>query len=131
MNTHVRERERCVRTFEMVETEALRPRIEAAIESLLALLDEIDGDADQEMDEDEEDDSPEDGGDLEHDIAEWGVADRDALDLILEDICAKRTLDSVTPDWRREEWQRANKRLSRKLRPLAKARRARLQANKK
>lgn len=75
MNMHGRERERCVRTFEMVETEALRPRIEAAINTLLALLDELDGDADLEpsfgelrpgaADEAEEDDPGEDGADCE------------------------------------------------------------------
>ncbi len=72
MNTHVRERERCARKFEMVETCALRDRLEDTIEALIALLDAIDGDADLEptfgdipasgFDEGEEDDAEEDDG---------------------------------------------------------------------
>ncbi len=54
MGTHVRERETHIREFVMVERQALRQRMEAAIESLLALLDELEGDADLESANDDE-----------------------------------------------------------------------------
>ena len=49
MGIHFRERERCVPVWLTIEP-ATRTRIEAAIENLLALLDQIDGDCDQEPD---------------------------------------------------------------------------------
>jgi hypothetical protein len=49
-------------------TAALRSRLQATIENLIALADEIDGD-----------ENLEDGGDLEFDPAERGIADHDAL----------------------------------------------------
>lgn len=54
MGTHDRERETHVREFVMVEQAALRRRMEAAIDSMLALLDELDGDPDLEPDNDDE-----------------------------------------------------------------------------
>lgn len=47
MGTHVRDQER--RDFTMVEVREVRRRAEAAIETLLALLDDLDGDADVEQ----------------------------------------------------------------------------------
>lgn len=134
MGSHVSERESHVREFEMVETGALRARLEGAIEALISLLDQLDDDPDREpsfgnvwdssLDELEEDDPPEDGGDAEpwlgsrelypslapcyregwdqrrwghgkrsdcemdagdepeYDEADWGIADRDALQLV-------------------------------------------------
>lgn len=55
MNSMVRERERCVRTFVELPV-ALRPVIEDTIERLMQLLDEIDVDADAEEDDPQEDD---------------------------------------------------------------------------
>lgn len=49
MGIHFRERESCVPVWLTIEP-ATRRRIEAAIENLLALLDQIDGDCDQEPD---------------------------------------------------------------------------------
>lgn len=57
-------------TLFMPVTRSMRKRLESAIESLVALLDEIDGDPDYEDDERE----------LDH--AEDGVADGQALDII-------------------------------------------------
>lgn len=57
MGTHVRERERCVPEFTMVEVGALRACVEETIEWLIAILDALDGDHD-----DEEGDPPEDDG---------------------------------------------------------------------
>lgn len=55
MHMHSSERENYVRDFVMVEQGMLRHRLEAAIESMLALLDELDGDAaDYEPDNDDE-----------------------------------------------------------------------------
>lgn len=54
MGTHVRERERCVRTFVELPL-TLRPAIEDAIERLMELLDEMDGEPDIEPDPDFED----------------------------------------------------------------------------
>lgn len=56
MGIHVRERESFVPYFVMVERRRLRMRAEAAIESLLAILDEIDGDPDLENHDPELDD---------------------------------------------------------------------------
>ncbi|MGQ3674019.1 hypothetical protein ACT6QH_00725 [Xanthobacter sp. TB0139] len=53
MGTHVRERESHVLEFVMVERELLRRRMEAAIEAMLVMLDELDGDPDLEPEEDE------------------------------------------------------------------------------
>ncbi|WAC25754.1 hypothetical protein [Ancylobacter sp. SL191] len=60
MGTHVREHPNSVRRFELIETTALRRRMERAVEALLAALDDMDGDPDI-----EEDDPPEDGHDAE------------------------------------------------------------------
>jgi hypothetical protein len=60
MRTHFSERANSVRTFEMVETTALRRRIEDTVERLLIMLDEIDGDPDLEAEEPEHDDDVED-----------------------------------------------------------------------
>lgn len=49
MGIHFRERESCVPVWLTIEP-ATRRRIEAAIENLLALLDQIDGDCDLEPD---------------------------------------------------------------------------------
>ncbi|GGE96167.1 hypothetical protein H1W37_03775 [Stappia taiwanensis] len=49
MGIHFRERGRCVPVWLTIEP-ATRARIEAAIENLVALLDQIDGDYDQEYD---------------------------------------------------------------------------------
>lgn len=54
MGTHVRERETHIRDFVMVEQATLRRRMEAAIDSMLALLDELDGDPDLEASNDDE-----------------------------------------------------------------------------
>jgi len=54
MNSMVRERERCVRTFVELPL-ALRPAIEDAIERLMELLDEMDGEPDIEPEPDFED----------------------------------------------------------------------------
>lgn len=54
---------------------SMRSLIEDAVESLLLLLDEIDGDADIEMDDPpEEDDPAEDGGDAEPNLGAPGAA---------------------------------------------------------
>ncbi|RTL97429.1 hypothetical protein EJV44_08935 [Ancylobacter aquaticus] len=62
MGTHVRDRRRHVREFIMIERFALRERMEAAVESMLALLDELEGDTDREPDfgdwEPDNDDEP-------------------------------------------------------------------------
>lgn len=54
MGTHGRERETHIREFVMIEQAALRRRMEAAIDSMLALLDELDGDPDLEASNDDE-----------------------------------------------------------------------------
>jgi hypothetical protein len=54
MDTHLRGRPSFVRTFEMIETEALRRRMEAAIETMIAALDALDGDTDSEPATDDE-----------------------------------------------------------------------------
>lgn len=54
MHTHFGERPSHVRRFEMVETQSLRRRMEAAIEALIASLDALDGDADFEPANDDE-----------------------------------------------------------------------------
>lgn len=54
MGTHAGERERYVREFVMVEQARLRARMEAAIEAMLAMLDELEGDVDLEPDNDDE-----------------------------------------------------------------------------
>ncbi|MEJ1939046.1 hypothetical protein WDZ92_53280, partial [Nostoc sp. NIES-2111] len=54
MHTHFGERRSHVRTFEMVETDKVRRRMERAVEALLAALDEMDGDPDCEPDSDGE-----------------------------------------------------------------------------
>lgn len=48
MRTHFGERGSYVPEFVMVDTQRLRARMEAAVDTLLALLDEMDGDADAE-----------------------------------------------------------------------------------
>lgn len=53
-------------------TPTMRLRLATTIENLIALLDEIDGD-----------ENLEDGGDLEFDYAEAGIADHDALHAVL------------------------------------------------
>jgi hypothetical protein len=55
-------------TIFLAVTPTMRLRITTTIENLIALLDEIDGD-----------ENLEDGGDLEFDYAEAGIADHDAL----------------------------------------------------
>lgn len=83
-----------MREFVMVERQQLRLRAEAAIETLLRLLDEIDGDADLEPDGDELDDD----GDLREPELGWcgtgtgwrgddvdGESSRVALNADLED----------------------------------------------
>ncbi|UOK71554.1 hypothetical protein [Ancylobacter polymorphus] len=92
MNVHTRE-------FVMVERQRLRERAERAIEALIAMLDELEGDPDEEDGGDDEPDSdgepslgweggrPElfGGGtghwdcDCEHDQAEDGIADAEGL----------------------------------------------------
>ncbi|GLK74662.1 hypothetical protein KHC23_23035 [Ancylobacter dichloromethanicus] len=92
MNAHTRE-------FVMVERQRLRARAERTIEALIGLLDELDGDPDEEDGGDEEPDSEgepslgwEDGRperfgggtgrrdcDCEHDQAEDGIADAEGL----------------------------------------------------
>jgi hypothetical protein len=89
MHTHFGERPSHVRRFEMVETQSLRRRMEAAIEALIASLDALDGDTDREADAADDEDGADlevvcedegcDGGDRESDMAEYGVADGDAL----------------------------------------------------
>lgn len=56
MGTHVRERERHVREFVMVDQARLRERIEATIEAMIAMLDELEGDPDLEPDTHDEPD---------------------------------------------------------------------------
>lgn len=65
MGHHVRERKNSVRSFVTVEETSLRARMEAAIEIMLALLDDLDGEPDLEPEENEidlddegEDDDP-------------------------------------------------------------------------
>lgn len=89
------------RHFTMIESGRLRARMEAAIETMLALLDELEDDSDLEPDTDLEpgaDDEPTLGwpesgvgalgentflpDEAEDDPAEWGLADRDALDIL-------------------------------------------------
>lgn len=86
MNTHTR-------SFVMVEQGRLRERIEAAIESLLLVLDQLDSDPDLEPDNDDEPSlgwegfSPASFGggcslgslDCEWDLAENGIADWEGL----------------------------------------------------
>ncbi|WP_341991851.1 hypothetical protein [Azorhizobium sp. AG788] len=48
MRTHFGERGSYVPEFVMVDTQRLRARMEAAVDTLLALLDEMDGDPDLE-----------------------------------------------------------------------------------
>lgn len=106
MGTHVRERESYIRDFVMVEQGSFRRQVEAAIERLIDLLDQIDVDPDLEPDNDNEPwlaaPEPEvpsfptwvaesshygsqtswSGGgllDLEDDPAELGIADRGGL----------------------------------------------------
>lgn len=55
MGIHVRERPSLVPEYVMVERRELRARAEAAIETLISLLDEIDGDVDREDNGDFED----------------------------------------------------------------------------
>ncbi|MDR6955966.1 alcohol dehydrogenase class IV [Ancylobacter sp. 3268] len=66
MAPHAGEQENYVRSFTMVEQTGLRKRTEAAIDALMALLDELDGDPDIEDDGTAEDD-------IDH-AAEWGCA---------------------------------------------------------
>jgi len=66
MNAHIRQ-------FTMVEEFALRQRIERVIETLLAVLDQLDPDPDIEGNELEDD------GDQEWDEAENGVGDWEGL----------------------------------------------------
>lgn len=54
MGTHVREPERHVREFVMVDQSRLRERIEATIEAMIAMLDELEGDPDFEPGNDDE-----------------------------------------------------------------------------
>ncbi len=56
MNMHLRERPSHVRTFEMIETQALRRRMEAAIETMIAALDELDGEPDLELEVEHDED---------------------------------------------------------------------------
>lgn len=89
MHTHFGERPSHVRRFEMVETQSLRRRMEAAIEALIASLDAIDGDIDLEHEDSDFEDGADlevvcedegcDGGDRESDTAEHGIAHPDAL----------------------------------------------------
>lgn len=86
------------RHFTMIESGRLRARMEAAIETMLALLDELEADPDLEPDTDNEPTLGwHEGGagavgecaffpdEAEDDPAEWGLADRDALDLLLQE----------------------------------------------
>lgn len=52
--------------------QAFRAKVETLLEELICLLDELDGDPDLE-----------DGQDAENDPAEQGIADRDALDILM------------------------------------------------
>ncbi|MFG1340571.1 hypothetical protein [Xanthobacter autotrophicus] len=82
------------RRFAPVERTSLRGRIEAAIDTLIALLDEVESDPDLEPDNDDEPSfgwSEESAGralcwtqndEVEADPAEDGIADWDALDLL-------------------------------------------------
>ena len=54
MGTHVSERDNYVRDFVMVEQSALRRRLEAAIERMIDVLDQLDRDPDFESDNDNE-----------------------------------------------------------------------------
>ncbi len=67
MNAHTRE-------FVMVERQRLRERAERTIEALIVLLDELDGDPDEEDGGDDEPDS-----DREYDPAEDGIADAEGM----------------------------------------------------
>lgn len=86
------------RHFTMVESTRLRERIEATIEAMIAMLDELDGDADLEPDTDAEPslgwreaaagcgcDHTMFNDEAEEDPAELGIADRDALDLVFQE----------------------------------------------
>lgn len=149
MGTHGRERGSCVRTFQMLETSNLRPRIEAAIEGLLSLLDEMDGDPDLEPGEDAEpalgsleqswnrdiwsrggrDDSEQDAGDEpEEDPAEMGLADPDAVALLRDESLAINALGFNPVDLRLQgELRRlrceCQARLGRKIRDQRRAKR--------
>lgn len=89
MHVHFGERPSHARRFEMVETQSLRRRMEAAIEALITSLDALDGDIDLEHEDSDFEDGADieevsqdegcDGGDRESDPAEFGIADRDAL----------------------------------------------------
>ncbi|WGD32028.1 hypothetical protein AncyloWKF20_09505 [Ancylobacter sp. WKF20] len=61
MHMHSGERPSLARTFEMIETTALRRRMERAVEALLAALDELGGDPDLEPTGDELDTSAPEG----------------------------------------------------------------------
>ncbi|WAC27509.1 hypothetical protein [Ancylobacter sp. SL191] len=67
MNAHTRE-------FVMVERQRLRERAERTIEALIVLLDELDGDPDEEDGGDDEPDS-----DREYDPSEDGIADAEGM----------------------------------------------------
>lgn len=54
MHTHFGERRSHVRTFEMIQTDTLRRRMQRAIDDLIAALDALDGDADFEAANDDE-----------------------------------------------------------------------------
>lgn len=64
------------REFVMVERRQLRERAERAIEALIAMLDELDGDPDL---EDNGDDGGIDDDEREWDLAEFGIGDADGL----------------------------------------------------
>jgi hypothetical protein len=81
MGIHFRERGRCVPVWLTIEP-ATRRRIEAAIENLLALLDQIDGDCDQEHDTadlepDGTDEAPDVPASTGHDQRQWSHGNRE------------------------------------------------------
>lgn len=78
---------------------ALRQRIEAAIETLIEVLDFLDGDCDA-----EEDDPPEDNHDAEQDWGEWGVADHCALNLVMQDETFRWQFAQYRSQKDRTEW---------------------------
>ena len=63
------------RTLYLPVTRSMRKRLESAVESMVALLDELDGDPDYEEDE------------REFDHAEAGLADSEALDRVEQALC--------------------------------------------
>ncbi|WAC29246.1 hypothetical protein [Ancylobacter sp. SL191] len=111
MGIHVREHPNSVRRFEMIETTALRRRMERAVEALLAALDDMDGDPDledadpAEMDDfPEEDDPP--GGDVvdePHDADTFTdlIADQDAAELLQDELWFAERMD-LTRNERRD-----------------------------